>query len=89
MQVAKLVKFHGLVQGVNFRRQTERAASREHVNGWVRNLPDGSVEALFSGEQNAVFNLLQFCLHDVSGADVESYEIQDSETSTKNGFEIH
>lgn len=88
MQVAKLVKFHGLVQGVNFRRQTERVASREHLNGWIRNLPDGTVEALFSGEQSTVFNVLQFCLHDVSGANVESYEITDTDIPEEEGFRI-
>ena len=42
---------HGLVQGVWFRASTKEEAIRMGVNGWVRNMPDGTVEALFEGEK--------------------------------------
>ncbi len=89
MRVSKQVKFYGIVQGINFRRKTQLMASREGVSGWVRNLVDGSVEAVFSGEQDAVQRVLQFCLHDMSLAEVTSYEISDTEFPGTIGFEIH
>ena len=51
----------GHVQGVFFRETTRRRALADGVAGWVRNLPDGSVEALFEGEREAVDRLVGFC----------------------------
>lgn len=44
----------GVVQGVYFRDSTRRMAQAEGVAGWVRNLPDGSVEAVFEGQADSV-----------------------------------
>jgi acylphosphatase len=51
----------GRVQGVCFRMETERAAEKCGVNGWVRNRRDGSVEALFQGESQNVNDVLKWC----------------------------
>ncbi len=51
----------GRVQGVCFRMETERAAERIGVNGWVRNRRDGTVEALFQGDAGAVDEMVQWC----------------------------
>lgn len=51
----------GKVQGVCFRLETQKAAKRFGVYGWVRNLPDGTVEALLEGEKSAVDALLKWC----------------------------
>lgn len=51
----------GLVQGVWFRESTRQEAERLGVGGWVRNLPDGRVEALFSGPASAVDALVAWC----------------------------
>ena len=51
----------GRVQGVFFRAETQQAARRFGVAGWVRNKPDGSVEALFEGDQEAVENTINWC----------------------------
>ncbi len=51
----------GLVQGVNFRRATFRVADQHGVNGWVMNKPDGSVEAYFEGDADAVDAVLKWC----------------------------
>jgi acylphosphatase len=78
---AKQVKVHahvfvtGRVHGVFFRVETKRNAARYHVKGWVRNLPDGRVEAVFEGEKEAVEKLVAFCKRGpkyahVSGTDV-------------------
>ena len=51
----------GRVQGVCFRMETERAAHRFGVNGWVRNKRDGTVEALFEGESGDVDDIIKWC----------------------------
>lgn len=51
----------GLVQGVFFRARTREVAVSHGVCGWVRNRPDGSVEALFEGEERAVMEVVKWC----------------------------
>lgn len=51
----------GRVQGVFFRLETQQAARKRRVTGWVRNLPDGSVEAIMEGDNSAVQSLIQWC----------------------------
>jgi acylphosphatase len=65
----------GRVQGVFFRSQTKHNADRYNVKGWVRNLPDGRVEAVFEGEREAVQKLIEFCKHGSSGARVTNVEL--------------
>lgn len=55
------VNISGRVQGVWFRVETQKAAVRYGVKGWVRNKTDGSVEALFEGGQSEVENILNWC----------------------------
>ena len=54
MRVARRFVVSGRVQGVGFRYFTQDTALREGVTGWVRNLPDGRVEALVEGDAEAV-----------------------------------
>jgi len=51
----------GRVQGVFFRDETRRAAQKNGVVGWVRNLPDGTVEAIFEGKASAVDAVIEWC----------------------------
>lgn len=51
----------GRVQGVFFREYTRRKAEELGVKGWVRNLPDGRVEAVFEGEDKAVDEMVRWC----------------------------
>ena len=60
-QIAKNIIFKGRVQGVGFRYTTHRAASRYELTGYVRNLPDGTVEALLQGTEPNI----QACLNDL------------------------
>jgi len=60
----------GLVQGVFFRQKTKLQAKSLGVIGWVRNLPDGRVEAVFEGEEDVVNALVNFCRKGPKGASV-------------------
>ncbi|HLO24480.1 MAG TPA: acylphosphatase [Geobacteraceae bacterium] len=61
MKIRALVNVTGLVQGVNFRFYTLQSALKLNVTGWVRNLPDGSVEGCFEGEETDVNALIAWC----------------------------
>lgn len=79
----------GRVQGVTYRASTRRKARELGVDGWVKNLPDGRVEAVFCGDQDAVDTLIEWC-HDGPGrARVDSVDVE-SETPDTGfaGFEI-
>ncbi|MEU4563896.1 acylphosphatase [Actinoplanes sp. NPDC023936] len=52
--IRKRVLVSGLVQGVFYRDTCRRAAAEQGVTGWVRNLPDGRVEAVFEGPEASV-----------------------------------
>lgn len=65
----------GWVQGVSFRYSTYREARRQGVVGWVRNLPDGRVEAIFEGNRDAVERMVRWCRHGPPGASVEGVEV--------------
>jgi len=65
------VRIEGLVQGVYFRYATQRKAQELGVNGWVRNIRDGSVECLLEGERDTVEALVRWLHHGPPGARVE------------------
>jgi acylphosphatase len=69
------VILHGLVQGVNFRASTRTEASRLGVGGWVKNLPDGTVQALFEGEKEKVEKIITWCRTGPPGARVSKADI--------------
>jgi acylphosphatase len=66
----------GRVQGVFFRAETADMADRLGLAGWVRNLPDGRVEALFEGEKEDVEKALDFCRKGPPGARVQSLDLK-------------
>ncbi|MDY6768652.1 MAG: acylphosphatase [Candidatus Nanohaloarchaea archaeon] len=82
------VHVSGKVQGVFFRATTRDKARELGVNGWVRNLPDGRVEAVFEGEQEKVEKMLQFCHEGPDAARVENVEVEDEEPEGIDGFEV-
>jgi acylphosphatase len=71
------VIIHGRVQGVAFRHHTCLRALEQGVTGWVRNLPDGSVEGLFEGDDSAVAALVEWCRSGPPAAQVERLDIRD------------
>lgn len=68
------VRVTGRVQGVGFRAWTEDEAQALGLDGWVRNMPDGSVEALFVGRRGAVQQMLAACRQGPRPARVDSVE---------------
>ncbi len=66
----------GLVQGVFFRSNTERMALNLGLKGWVRNLRDGRVEAVFEGKRDKVTEMLQWCKMGPPNAKVIDVTIQ-------------
>jgi len=69
------VWIRGRVQGVWFRESTRRVAEELGVSGWIRNLPDGGVEAVFEGELERVERALAFVRRGPSRARVEQVEV--------------
>jgi len=65
----------GFVQGVFFRYETRDMALELGVNGWVRNLPDGRVEAVFEGDEEKVKRMIEFCRRGPPGARVTNVEV--------------
>jgi acylphosphatase len=70
--VIKRVLIRGRVQGVGYRYWTRRTASGRGLEGWVRNRGDGSVEAVFSGPEQAVAEMIALCRRGPDAARVES-----------------
>jgi len=78
----------GRVQGVGYRFATRSEAERLGVLGWVRNLPDGRVEADLEGEDRAVDALLRWMEHGPTGAHVSSVETAEREPGGAEEFAI-
>jgi len=86
--VARRVVVHGSVQGVFFRDTMRRKAQSRGVRGWVRNNPDGTVEALFEGEADAVDGMVAFAREGPRGAQVDHVDVEDAQPEGTDGFEI-
>jgi acylphosphatase len=82
------VVVHGFVQGVGFRVAVERAARSRGVAGWVRNRPDGAVEAVFEGQREDVEALVDFCREGPRGAEVERVEVAAESVEGLSGFRL-
>ena len=86
--IRRRVIVHGHVQGVFFRETTRRRAQAAGVAGWVRNRDDGSVEAVFEGEQDRVERLTRFCEDGPRGAQVEWVDVAAETPEGLTGFAI-
>ncbi len=78
--MSKKIRAHvfisGRVQGVFFRATTKEMADKLGVKGFVRNLWDGRVEAVFEGDEKAVKEIIQWCHRGPPAAKVESVEVK-------------
>lgn len=82
------VWFEGKVQGVFFREYTRRWAEELKLNGWVRNLPDGRVEAVFEGDKENIEKIIEYCKTKHPYAKVTKVVIEWEEPEGLNGFKI-
>lgn len=78
----------GRVQGVYFRATTRDRAREQGVAGWVRNLDDGRVEAVFEGPPAAVEAMVEFCHEGSPAAAVEDVTVEREPPEDLSGFEI-
>ena len=79
----------GRVQGVFFRQGTYEKAVELGISGWVRNLPDGRVEAVFEGEEEKINKIIQWAKEGPPIAKVEEVEIKwEKPTGEFDGFQI-
>ena len=76
------------MQGVFFRDTARRRADAAGVSGWIRNKPDGAVEAVFEGEPAAVDELVDFCRRGPSRAEVTSVDVEEEAPEGLSGFEV-
>ena len=81
MRIARRFVINGRVQGVGFRWFTKDVALREGVTGWVRNLPDGRVEALVEGDEEAVTRVERALHTGPPGARVQTVNVMTEEAS--------
>jgi acylphosphatase len=86
--IRRRVVVHGRVQGVFFRDTARRQAESRGVSGWASNRPDGTLEAVFEGEPDAVESILRFCREGPRGAEVERVEVTEEEPEGLSGFAI-
>jgi acylphosphatase len=79
----------GKVQGVYYRATTREEAQERGVEGWIKNLEDGRVEAVFEGESDDVGDIVEWCHEGSSAARVDDVEVEWEEaTGEFDGFGI-
>ena len=88
MRIGRYVRVTGRVQGVFFRGWTQQQANELGVTGWVRNRPDGSVEAHLAGEGSAVRQLIDHLHNGPPAAVVNRVDVRDAEPELGDRFEI-
>ncbi|HKT03140.1 MAG TPA: acylphosphatase [Rugosimonospora sp.] len=86
--IRRRVLVSGEVQGVFFRDTCRRVAGQQGVAGWVRNLPDGRVEAVFEGDAPGVERLVTWARRGPSRARVADVAVHDEPVEGLTRFEI-
>jgi acylphosphatase len=90
--IPKLIRAHvlisGRVQGVGYRYATVDTASQLGLTGWVRNLPDSRVEAVFEGVQEVVEEMVRWCHIGPPAAVVQNVVVEYEEPEGLRGFEV-
>ena len=82
------VRVRGRVQGVFFRSETRDRARSRGLAGWVRNDADGTVEAVFEGEREAVESLVRWCERGPRGARVDDVLLSWEDPQDEHGFGV-
>ncbi|MAG50841.1 acylphosphatase [archaeon] len=79
----------GIVQGVFFRSNIKEKANKLNLKGFVKNLPNGKVEAIFEGKEENINEILKFCKKGPSGANIKDVEIKEGKVNNEfNSFEV-
>jgi acylphosphatase len=86
--VRRRVVVHGQVQGVFFRDTARRLAERHGVSGWIQNNREGTVEAVFEGDEDAVERLVDFCGTGPRGAIVDRIDVREEEPEGLGAFAV-
>jgi acylphosphatase len=79
----------GIVQGVGYRYYTAQQAQALKLNGWVRNLTDGRVEAVFEGDRATVEEIIQWCSKGPSAAVVKDVSVKMEKPEGLQGFNVN
>lgn len=88
MEICKHCIVSGKVQGVFFRQTTQEKAKALGLSGWVRNLPNGTVEAVICGEQTAVEQLTDWLWEGPTNANVTEVELSDHDLESHRDFTV-
>jgi acylphosphatase len=89
MKIRAHLFISGAVQGVFFRVETRKEAIMRNISGWIRNVSDGRVEAIFEGEKENVGKLITYCKRGPQGAEVTNIDVTWEEYLGKlKSFEI-
>lgn len=86
--MARRVLVSGRVQGVFYRASCAEQARAAGLAGWVRNLPDGRVEAMFEGDDDAVERLVTWCRSGPPRAAVTDVQVEDVEPDGASAFDV-
>jgi acylphosphatase len=78
----------GTVQGVRYRASTRDAARQREVAGWVRNLDDGRVEAVFEGSEESVEGMIEWCHTGSAMASVDDVDVSYEDPGGESGFRV-
>jgi acylphosphatase len=87
-RIRRHVVVHGQVQGVYFRDSVRRLARELGVSGWIRNRPDGAVEAALEGTPDAVERIIEWSHQGPLGARVDQVEVYEEQPSGETGFRV-
>jgi acylphosphatase len=82
------VRVQGRVQGVFFRAEARARAESLGLAGWIRNAEDGSVEAVFEGDEERVRSMVDWCGRGPSGAKVDDVEVEPEDPTGETGFNV-
>jgi len=89
MVTAVHIRIRGLVHGVSFRSTMAQVASDMGVRGWVRNLPDGSVEAFLEGDERKLKRVIDWAKLGPPHARVDKLEVEQATPRNHRDFRIH
>ena len=89
MVTAVHIRIRGLVHGVSFRSSMAQLASDLGVRGWVRNLPDGTVEAFLEGDERRVRRVIDWAKFGPPRARVDKLEVEPATPRNHRDFRIH